>query len=721
MNYSKVLQAFEISMIDIGLKESTIRKHMRCVDFFVLDYLKKFSIQSHEESIILACNFLDKWLAENTFGLSSNMMKEHTIAIKKYYKFLLDRDLLEQQSYNELLEFIKKNKNKWVAFDYTNENRGFDDVMNRLMILEPWKYLRAFDIIEVEERYSKYYVTCMDKSDAVEIMIYNGKDGINCLMKIMGNHYETSEEFSADFDVVICSLEKNSDCVVLDIYSLKRGYDKSFSGLPKNLFTNIVSKYVECLEKYDLDFNSLDLYDYYRYKDNRLSIENMIQRIGYKADKNFFTAKEIGEVQNTSISEFSWVALESYGSVNGDMVDINIEFQINGVKEQIVTHIENYEVDVTQYILLLIKKYGRPKYVVSNFSCAKLSLKNILMSLNIETKFENERIVSDSAIEITQFAIKGSIKHSLKKSLLMYDEKSIEYIASILHLPFMDKVSQVEKICKTMSSNSFELIVGTLPEESYAYFIEHIWDNFDKNNNEFVLGTRALKEKALLFQFVENDDNYYVIPDEIKASYQLADKERMESFRHNYLMIATYIEACVNLYGVIREEKLVDWLLEDIDIDEKNLLFYMNLFSIQNNHIYYMNDLCMLDFFVEEPELIEEILHEKPYYRPEVDELLKYKNCFYVEETPAFLALKDFLNQIMELKNDELDDVLSTIYYCAEFASFDELISILESEGIEFTDHLKERFLGVYRNFTNHFRTAINHGFTPFELRQGMK
>lgn len=109
----------------------------------------------------------------------------------------------------------------------------------------------------------------------------------------------------------------------------------------------------------------------------------------------------------------------------------------------------------------------------------------------------------------------------------------------------------------------------------------------------------------------------------------------------------------------------------------------------------------------------------KPYYIPDKQELLRYANFMYREETPELIKLSAFVEEKMKLdviKQYKLwmDICEKTRYYSPDVS---DLFPDFEKLGVTFeTEKQVSEFMRIYQDFSNNTRMQCNRGFTPKEI-----
>lgn len=147
-------------------------------------------------------------------------------------------------------------------------------------------------------------------------------------------------------------------------------------------------------------------------------------------------------------------------------------------------------------------------------------------------------------------------------------------------------------------------------------------------------------------------------------------------------LLRSYFDAFANLYGITplyRAFRIIQKQNPELKLTEEDFLQFVDQLD-QEERLYTIAGAEDIYDDVKEPtppmkrEIVAEYLYaldgfesylelkeeqaDKPYYIPEKDELLKYQDDFYSEETKEFLDLGAYLRNVLKLKR--ADDVAYT-------------------------------------------------------------
>ena len=210
-------------------------------------------------------------------------------------------------------------------------------------------------------------------------------------------------------------------------------------------------------------------------------------------------------------------------------------------------------------------------------------------------------------------------------------------------------------------------------------------------------------------------------------------------------MLRAYFDAFSNLYGIMplyRAFRIIQKQNPELALTEKEFLSFAGEVE-QEEHYYIIAGEEEIYDDIEEPtpprkrEIISEYLYAvddfesytelkadqegKPFYIPEKEELLKYQDDCYVEETKEVLALRAFLRDKLKLRR--ADDVLDDLTLAARCEEKDPQMVIsgverLAGRGCFGSVERINEFFQYYFAMCNSTRIPSNRGFTPNEMQE---
>jgi len=169
-------------------------------------------------------------------------------------------------------------------------------------------------------------------------------------------------------------------------------------------------------------------------------------------------------------------------------------------------------------------------------------------------------------------------------------------------------------------------------------------------------------------------------------------------------LLRSYFDAFANLYGITplcRAFRIIQKQNPELKLTEEDFLQFVDQLD-QEERLYTIAGAEDIYDDVKEPtppmkrEIVAEYLYaldgfesylelkeeqaDKPYYIPEKDELLKYQDDFYSEETKEFLDLGAYLRNVLKLKR--ADDVLSDLQLGARCGNSEPQMIISDVERL---------------------------------------
>jgi hypothetical protein len=237
--------------------------------------------------------------------------------------------------------------------------------------------------------------------------------------------------------------------------------------------------------------------------------------------------------------------------------------------------------------------------------------------------------------------------------------------------------------------------------------------------NEFL----PAQNLGMLQCFYHEEKLWYVIPKEVRTIFRRLVRRGLGVMKERDFLLTSYINASVNLYGVIEIEQLValinDQIEDKTDFDE--------ITDVVNFYDGFQSDYCswegnVVHFLFEEDGFkgVEPLLRArsgKHIYVPAPGELLKYADPDYYEWTPQTEALLEGLSGFV---NDPIvaRDIVDEIHdACMEEPRTQRYFDVFNDAGIEFNDiDQANRLMQLVMDVHNNTRLWSNYGNTPNEL-----
>ena len=329
----------------------------------------------------------------------------------------------------------------------------------------------------------------------------------------------------------------------------------------------------------------------------------------------------------------------------------------------------------------------------------------------------------------------------LQETLNIYDKKTLLNMAKIYGLKGGYKLRKAE-LCEALAEemcHSMDKGLEKLSLEDYQYFERLVKIGQKQIEVADLSSYRVLFSLGLIYLW--DGDKVQVAPELKEAFNQMMKDENVKKALKEKQAISqkvtTYIQAAMNLYGMMPVEDFVELYIQ-----------YEGIENIGKEEIYpvfeaiYTGSVIYGNSFIEDSYLMdgsfeyvpeEEIMYfkretqSKPYYRPEKAIFLRYADEDYYEETAEIKEVKRFLNHKFPFHHQEIEEAVEdwVLDTCVEMGSTVQLISellvSLEDYGLVLSN-LKEvqQFTQLMQKAHNHTRMWINRGYSPQEIREIM-
>ena len=109
----RYLDIFERDLTGAGLARSTINRHLDDVAFYINDFLLYYDINRMEAGCAQVNGFLGDFFIRKCMWSTPAAIRQYCASLKKFYKSMLDAGLIQQTSYDQLLDEIKYGKEEW--------------------------------------------------------------------------------------------------------------------------------------------------------------------------------------------------------------------------------------------------------------------------------------------------------------------------------------------------------------------------------------------------------------------------------------------------------------------------------------------------------------------------------------------------------------------------------------------------------------------------------
>jgi len=111
----KILDGFSEWLNQTRVKETTIDKHYQNVDFFINEFLLYEDAIPAKEGASRIGMFLGYWFIRKAMWANAAAIKQNATSIKKFYQFMMEKNEIDADEFEELKNDIKENMSEWIA------------------------------------------------------------------------------------------------------------------------------------------------------------------------------------------------------------------------------------------------------------------------------------------------------------------------------------------------------------------------------------------------------------------------------------------------------------------------------------------------------------------------------------------------------------------------------------------------------------------------------
>lgn len=118
----KLLAEFSIWLNQLGLAKKTNEAHYGNVDFYINNFLLYEEAVAAKDGTDMIGIFLGYWFIRKTVWASEYSIKRNITSIKKFYKFMLEKNLITTKQFAELKKIIKAEQSNWLGIAKRNND-----------------------------------------------------------------------------------------------------------------------------------------------------------------------------------------------------------------------------------------------------------------------------------------------------------------------------------------------------------------------------------------------------------------------------------------------------------------------------------------------------------------------------------------------------------------------------------------------------------------------
>lgn len=234
---------------------------------------------------------------------------------------------------------------------------------------------------------------------------------------------------------------------------------------------------------------------------------------------------------------------------------------------------------------------------------------------------------------------------------------------------------------------------------------------------------------GFIFLFKRKNKFYISMTDDVYNAIKKIDLEKFDKIIAENTNAYNLIKAMVELYGVVSYGELDYYYSlyygngENLDIPDNALLFCERCDNIEKIHtkhnLYYVHRILSSDKF--ESIFNDIIERQKEINKKPIDlnELLKYTNYDYYEETPSKNKFKKYLKK-KNISDENIEEIIRILSQMYRFGNtfINPSFEMLQDYGVEITEQNMQEIANYLIDIYNNSRIWTNNGWTPIEMRK---
>jgi len=124
----RLLRGFEDWLKASGLSAKTIQKHLYNIDFYINEFLLYQEATDAKDGAGSVDLFLGYWFIRKALWASQTSIRGNAASLKKFYTFMHEKGLIEDDDLANLKETIKRGMPEWLATLERFDDPFIDDV-----------------------------------------------------------------------------------------------------------------------------------------------------------------------------------------------------------------------------------------------------------------------------------------------------------------------------------------------------------------------------------------------------------------------------------------------------------------------------------------------------------------------------------------------------------------------------------------------------------------
>ena len=110
----KLLDEFELWLKRSGLSKKTVHTHSHNIKLYINHYLLYDDVTKPENGAHRVSMYLGYWFIRKAMWASPSTIKSNAASLKKFYTFLVEKQLVDSDDFDFLKSSIKEEMSEWI-------------------------------------------------------------------------------------------------------------------------------------------------------------------------------------------------------------------------------------------------------------------------------------------------------------------------------------------------------------------------------------------------------------------------------------------------------------------------------------------------------------------------------------------------------------------------------------------------------------------------------
>lgn len=461
-------------------------------------------------------------------------------------------------------------------------------------------------------------------------------------------------------------------------------------------------------------------YEKYLIKKDRLDLLSSLKSLNKKV-----LDEKMKEYELNSVNELKEYILEEFEMCLEMSKDDSLTrmYFMRLLNDENTERMSAYEQDIEELNVFIYINEGHYSYYIPK------EIKDIIKSMLKEMSTMEQMNLENAA----NTPIIKNLKELLN-ALTLKDLKHMGDLFLINRLSNKPKKELVNIIYNTLTNEKkISEVIERFVDKEFNLLKELMINKGTIQNNKISMDEyHFLYMLGIIFLFKQNDKFYVSMTDDVYKIIKKIDLSKFNKTIEENSKVYDLLKSMVELYGVVSYGELGYYYSlyygneDDIDIPNNALFFCDRLDNMKQIHtehnLYFVNFILNND---ELESLLDDIVNRQASIKRKpikIDELLKYLDSNYYEETSPIIKFRNYLKS-KNISNEKTEEIILTIskMYRLGNTFIENTFDMLQEYGLEISEKNMQEILNYLTEIYNNTRIWVNNGWTPIEMRKNYK